>query len=122
MKLIDRLSFDMLAQNRSRRLADRTALAIEKGFLDFSGIIKFQLKPNLIAAERVFLAVSTRRTRDVPFVVRAFVMVEDVIVVKLFVHFGTDKAHFNSANGLHKVILRLKVRLSFEFRQLRLSK
>lgn len=99
LKFDQRFSFDVLAENRSGRLADRTTLAVKKGFLDCSGIIQLQFHSNLIATERIFLTVRARRTLDVPFVVRAFVMVEDVIVVQFFVHLGTDCDCLDSAGG-----------------------
>lgn len=89
----------MLTENRSRRLTDRTTFAVEERFLDLAGVIEFQLHPNLVAAQRVFLAVSTGRTLDVPLVVRALVMVEDVVVVEVFVHLGTDCDRLDSAGG-----------------------
>ena len=90
MKLVERLPFDVLAQNRSGRLTDRTAFAVEERLFDLAGSVELQLHPNLIAAQRIFFAVSTRRAGDVPLVIRGLVMVEDVVVVKFFVQFGTD--------------------------------
>ena len=89
MKLVHRFAFDMLAEDRRRRLANRAAFSVEERFLDPTGVIQLQFDPNLIAAKRILFAVRTGRTREVSFVVRAFVVVEDVIVVKLFIHSGT---------------------------------
>ena len=89
MKLVHRFAFDMLAEDRRGGLADRAALSVEERFLDPTGVIHLQFDPNLITAEWVLFAVRAGRTRKVPFVVRTLVMVEDVIVVKLFIHSGT---------------------------------
>ena len=79
----------MLAEDGRGGLADRAALSVEERFLDVAGVIQLQFDSDLIAAKWVLFAVRTRRTGKVSFVVRAFVMVEDVIVVKLFIHSGT---------------------------------
>ena len=89
MKLIYRFAFDMLAEDRRRRLADRTAFSVEERLLNPTGVVQLQFDPDLITAEWILFAVRTGRTGEVPFVVRALVMIEDVIVVKLFIHSGT---------------------------------
>ena len=89
MKFVHRFAFDVLAEDRRGRLANRAAFSVEERFLDPTSVIQLQLDPNLIAAEWILFTVRTGRTREVPFVVRALVMVEDVIVVKLFIHSGT---------------------------------
>ena len=86
MKFIDGLVLDMLTENGRCRLADRAAFSVEEGLFNPARIVHFQFQSDLVAAERVLLAVGARRTRELPFVIRTLVMIEDVIVVQLFAH------------------------------------
>ena len=81
-----RLAFDMLAQDRRCRLADRTSLAIEECCLNAPRFIELQFQADLITTKRILFGVRTGCTLQMSFVVWAFVMVQNVVVVKLFVH------------------------------------
>ncbi len=89
MEFVYCLAFDVLAEDRRGCLADRASFSVEERFLDTAGVVQFQFEPNLIAAKRILFAVRTCRASEVSFVVRTLVMIEDVIVVELFIHSST---------------------------------
>lgn len=85
-KLVQRFSFHVFAQNRCGGLTDCTTLAAEVCLTHFSGLVDVQFHSNLIATQRISLGMRARRTRQRSLVVGSFVVIQDEVVVQLFVH------------------------------------
>src|SRR6185503_13108725 len=78
--LVERLALDLFGEDRSGRLRDRAALAVEAHVRD-AVVLDAQGHAQLVAAQRVRVGVRVRRAFELPVIARVLVVIEDVVAV-----------------------------------------
>ena len=89
----NRLAFDLLTQDRSGGLTDRTAFTIKVSLRDTIVRVDLQLELDDISAERILVAMTTRGMNQLPLVIGRLEVIQNVFLVNIFRHARSSSSH-----------------------------